>query len=189
MGVVPGFRAGAQSSEFYLSIDHLATPAAYDNLGAGLTAGQTFLAQAASIAGIRVLIGVNGQEDRLVGPADLVLYDASNLDLPVELARTTFLAPGVEISGLVDLFLESPVPATLGQRYFIAVFAPDLFGMGIRSISSSTYPGGAEGFLVGGQVAEAISGRDVSFAVHSVNVVFEDGFESGELAAWSSHQP
>lgn len=163
------------------TIDHLVVPPAYDN-ARGIM-GQTFTAVDFFVSGIQVYINDPSRPNddsvnALVGPADLVLMDATNLLSPTELRRTRILQGGVSASGLTTFLFDSFVPTVVGQRYFFGLdTATDFYGIGLRSLTSSTYDGGGQAFInctpnIGctagvpsGAIIEAQGARDLSFAV------------------------
>src|SRR6266852_6005355 len=79
-------------SSSFADIDHLAAPAAYDNVGGtAYEYGQTFIAVDSSFYGVQVYIGdpsrpTNSAVNELAGPAWLALYDVSNLSQAVGVA-------------------------------------------------------------------------------------------------------
>ncbi len=163
---------------FALGINHLTTPAIYDNAGNGF--GQTFTATDNFMVGVRLYINDptrpgNTAVNELIGPADLVLFDLSNTTSPVEVARTRVVAASATASGLVTFYFGLPAATTIGKKYFFGIHTSDLFGIGMRDGSVSTYSGGAEAFqnVSTGQVTEASSGRDLSFEVLAQAVVPE----------------
>jgi hypothetical protein len=102
----------------------------------------------------------------------LVLYDASNLLAPIELARDHVLSIGDSASGLVTFSFATAIPTAAGNNYFFAINALDGFGVGLRSLSSSTYAGGSEAWrnIGSGEITVISTGRDLSFEVTSVAV-------------------
>ncbi len=150
--------------------DHLAIPELYDNVGGGVTYGQTFVAEASSFHGVRVYLGdpdraLDPSVNELAGPATLYLFDATDLSLPALIGSSEVLGGLETRSGLTSLVLGHPLSTTIGNRYFFGIGTSDQFGLGLRS-GSSTYGGGAESFINNlGAVAELPQGRDVSFAI------------------------
>ncbi len=152
--------------------NHLAAPAAYDNVGGGVSWGQTFVSEESLILGARWYIEDPTRPNEplvnaLVGPADLVLYDATNIASPIELARTQVLDANGSLSGLSTLAFAAPVSTPVGGIFYIAIEAGDGFGTGLRSVDSSTYAGGSQAFINGGAIVEVASGRDTSFEILS----------------------
>ncbi len=172
----------------HAAIFHLATPATYDNAEPSAEYGQTFVAVDSFFGGVQLYINDparpgNPLVNELVGPAELVLYDASDLLNPTELHRSTVLQPSEIASGLMTFWLDAPVATTVGDRYFFSLRTSDMYGIGLRSTTASTYAGGAEAFRSGttGQITEAPVGRDLSFAVLNSAPVPEPA----SLAIWS----
>jgi hypothetical protein len=162
------------------TIDHLASPALYDNAeqivsGHRAEWGQTFISQG-GISGVKVYIGDPSRPgdplvDELVGPADLVLYDISDLLAPIEIARTQILSSGNSKFGLSEFHFGSPIPTTIGTSYFFAISTLDTsYGVGLRDQYVSTYAGGAEAWrnLDTGEIMISPLGRDLSFEVSGV---------------------
>ncbi len=177
-------------AETVVVLDHLASPAVYDNLGGGngfSADGQTFVATSDYFAGVRIWIGDPTRPElpsvgSLLGPADLVLFDGTNLPSLIELARHRVVPVGEEISGEVDFFLACPVETNPGQRYYFALVAQDPYGMGLRQPLSSTYPDGSQTFIRDGVPEEHSTGRDVSFRIYG-ETAFDldgDGFDECE---------
>ena len=162
LSLVFGTAAGAPS--------HLESPTIYENVASGIPWGQTFVAEDLFVLGARWYIGDPTQPDRsdvneLAGVADLVLFDASDISNPHELARTQVQDASGSSFGVSTFLFSSPVSTTIGSNYFIAIAANDPFGLGLVSLSS-TYAGGSEALLIGGAVQFA-GGRDTSFEVLS----------------------
>ncbi len=166
----------------YVCLDHLATPGNYDNVGGSPESpdyGQTFIATASSISGFQVYIGDPDRQDvagvnNLRGPADLILYNASNLSAAVEIARENNVVSSDSPVGGQSLPLTftftTPVSVNIGARYFFTIHAGDQYGIGLRSVSSSTYEGGAEAWIENSTslvIAEHVAQKDLSFAVLS----------------------
>src|SRR5262245_47634760 len=150
---------------------HLAPPLVYDNAEPTRDYGQTFIAQDNFAAAVQLYINDPTRPDdprvnELVGPADLVLYNATDLLNPIEIARSRVVPPGTSVEGLLTFLFDAPVPTEVGARYFFAISADDLYGVGLQDLDS-TYDGGAEAFRdrTMGQIAEFFNGRDMSFAV------------------------
>jgi hypothetical protein len=132
--------------------------------------GQTFVATASNVAGMVVLIddpnNPSGDQATLDGPANLVLYDASDLGSPVALGSTLVATMGESLSGQLTLLFSAPIPTTIGDSYFIGIESADEYGIGLRSITTSTYPDGAEAWIDNGSIVPfAGSGRDLSFQI------------------------
>lgn len=171
----------------HAAIFHLATPETYDNAEASAEYGQTFVAVDSLFGGVQLYIGDptrpgNPLVNELVGPAELVLYDATDLLNPTELHRSTVLPSSQIAAGLVTFWLDAPVATTVGDRYFFSLRTSDMYGIGLRSTTTSTYADGAEAFrsAITGQITEAPVGRDLSFAVLSSAPVPEPA----SLAIW-----
>lgn len=163
-----------------VGIDHLAPPTLYDNAGPPSVWGQTFVAQDGFVSGVQVFVGdpsrpTNPAVNALLGPADLVLYDATNLLSPVALATTQVVPSAASVDGLVTWLFSTPVATLLGTKYFFGIDTADSYGLGLRSQSASTFAGGAEAFLnvSTGVLTEASNGRDLSFAVLAPTAVPE----------------
>lgn len=164
------------------TLNHLALPSTYDNAREDF--GQTFVAVDDFVSGVSMYIGDPFRPGivsvgELLGPADLVLWDATDLGNPIELHRTQVLSTGVSTSGLTTFLFDSLVPTVVGARYFFGITTADLYGIGIRELTSSTYAGGAEAyrncalnapcsasFAVGALIELDEFGRDLSFAVY-----------------------
>ncbi|HKR59217.1 MAG TPA: M23 family metallopeptidase [Pyrinomonadaceae bacterium] len=154
--------------------DHLDLPAIYDNAEPPLEYGQTFIAQDRLMTGIRVYIGDPSRPgdprvNELIGPADLVLYEASNLLQPMEISRSQVVPSGMTLAGLTSLLFNTPAATVVGNRYFFALSTSDSYGIGLRAQLVSTYPDGAEATRDPGTgvITENPLGRDLSFHVLS----------------------
>jgi len=150
--------------------NHLAPPAVYDNAASGF--GQVFTAERHTFSGIRFYIGDptrpgNPEVNALEGEADLVLYTASDLAKPVEVARTRVQESGHRSTGLTTFQLKNPVPVVIGQQYFVAIETADArFGLGLRDALRSTYNGGYQASLSpAAGITPNPNGRDTSFEV------------------------
>jgi hypothetical protein len=172
------------------AIIHLATPTVYDNAEPLSDYGQTFRAVDTAMSGVQLYIDDptrpgNSAVNELIGPAELVLYDATSLISPIELHRTTVLQPAVSASGLVTFLFDTSVATNIGSRYFFGVNTNDPYGIGLRSQFNSTYSDGAEAFRdrTTGQLTETVTGRDLSFAVLGSSAAVP---EPASLLAWST---
>ena len=118
----------------HAEIDHLAVPSFYDNAeyfdgdrpGQNYYYGQTFIATDPSVTGVKLYIGDPSRPNvsevnELSGPAELVLYDATNLLSPVELGRSLVVANAQSVQGLVTFSFTSPIPTTVGSMYFFSI--------------------------------------------------------------------
>src|SRR5688572_19152667 len=148
--------------------NHLDLPGVYDNAETPLEYGQTFIAENTLMSGVRVYIGNPSDPDNptvneLIGPADLVLYDASNLLQPIEIGRSLVVPSGTSLEGLVSLVFDAPVPTVIGNRYCFVLSTVDSYGIGLRQQHFSTYPGGAEVVRdpSTGEITENPLGRDL----------------------------
>lgn len=164
-----------------VSISNFLVPAIYDNINsdyspAQITGGQTFIAADGLFRGVRLYIGDPNRTTEpnvgpLNGPADLVLYDAENLERPVLKGGETVIADGVAKQREVDLILREPIPTVVGHRYFFGVRTRDNWGVGLTDAYNPTYPGGAESFLdeSTGAIRDLSfeGGRDLSFLIYS----------------------
>jgi hypothetical protein len=153
-------------------VDHLDVPPVYDNATKAQVWGQTFIAADSSFGGVRVYIGDPSHPDAptlndLQGPAELVVFDVSDISHPRRLGTEPFLARGATASGLTTITLEDPLPTVAGKKYFFGIDACDDYGIGLRAAKQSTYPDGAESTLIRetGVIAENPLGRDLSFQV------------------------
>jgi hypothetical protein len=149
--------------------NHLQPPPIYDNAGY-VPYGQTFKAVKSRVYGVKWYIGDPTRPDEpccdeLVGRAFLVLYDATDPNKPVLLARTKVQREGEYSFGVSTYCFASPVAVTPGRQYFLALETTDIYGLGLRSQTDSTYPDGGEATLQGGQVVAGE--RDTSFNVLS----------------------
>ncbi len=156
-------------------IDHLSLPTLWDNVGGTHRYGQTFLADDLFVLGFEVYIGDPTRPNdegvnALVGPASIKLYDVASLSAPILLATSAILSASETSSGLSAFSFQTPVPTVPGGQYFFAFETTDLFGIGMRSLGSSTYAGGVEAYFnpATGQVVAEPSGRDMSFKVSTV---------------------
>lgn len=157
------------------AVNNLALPLIYDNIGGAANEyGQTFTSDGGAVSEIRVYIGDptrpnEATVNELVGPAELVLYDASNLLTPIELGRNQVLSGAESASGLVTFLFSSPIPTTQGHSYFFSISAPDSFGIGLTGFSS-TYTDGSEAWrsISTGEITLVNTGRDLSFLVTTV---------------------
>ncbi len=128
----------------------LSLPTIYDNVGGDDIYGQTFIAEATQIAGIRWYIGRPDNEDTptLDGAADLVLYSLASANPaeanPAEIGRTQIQVDGQSTEGLNTFLFDSMVATPIGASYFIGIDTPDLFGLGLGDQYISTYEGGYE---------------------------------------------
>ncbi len=152
---------------YAVEIDHLGTPIFYDNVGNGW--GQTFVAQDTVFSGVKVYIRDPTRPDmvsvnELVGPASLLLYDASLSTLSL-VASSQIAGSGVSLQGLCTLMMDAPVATIIGRKYMFAFSTADLFGIGLRA-DYSTYSQGGEAYWNGTTLTE--SARDLSFAVLSI---------------------
>jgi hypothetical protein len=154
------------------SPSHQAEPTTYDNIGAGQISGQTFIADEGLLNGVSWYIGdptrpnlasVNG----LSGAASLVLYDASNLTSLIELSRQSIVGAGDSVLGLTRFDFAVPVSTQVGTTYYISIEAADGFGIGLRSLTQSTYADGSQAVLTQFGLALDASGRDTSFEIQS----------------------
>lgn len=157
------------------SPDHLAVPAAYDNVGAGTVWGQTFTAESGSVLGASWYFGDPSRPDvaavsALEGPADLVLFDATDLTSPIEIARTQAQGTGSRSFGLTGFMFSTGAPTAVGGSYFIGLDTLDPYGIGLRGLTASTYSGGSQAYFDGGIIHVASLGRDTSFAIISAPV-------------------
>lgn len=164
-----------------VSIDNFRVPAIYDNINSDysptqITGGQTFIATDGLFRGVRLYIADPNRMNEpnvgpLDGPAELVLYDAENLERPVLKGGETVVADGVAKQGEVDLILREPIPTVVGHRYFFGVRTRDNWGVGLTDPYNPTYPGGAESFLdeSTGAIRDLSfeGGRDLSFLIYS----------------------
>jgi hypothetical protein len=149
---------------------NLTAPAVYDNVGNGFLFGQVFTSETYSICGVRWFIGDptrpgNTSVNALEGYADMVLLDATDPANPVELARSTVRGAGSVTSGLSVFAFEYTVPITPGRLYFIGLETADAFGMGLQAQTSSTYAGGYQAYISGGDLLGTANGRDTSFEI------------------------
>ena len=163
------------ASSVFADINHLAIPTAYDNIGGADFYGQTFIAQDINITGVQVFVGDPDRPNdaginALIGPANLLLYDATNFASPILLANDSVLTAFDTASGLTTFSFNSPVATTPGTQYFFAFDTVDYFGIGMQSLFSSTYADGAEAYRnpTTGQLVLVSAGRDLSFNVLSV---------------------
>ncbi|MBX9627946.1 MAG: putative Ig domain-containing protein, partial [Gemmataceae bacterium] len=152
----------------------LVVPPVYDNAHeeSWRDYGQTFVAEADHMAGVQLYINDpsrpgNDHVNELVGPADLILYDATDFLNPIEVGRSRVVEPGVSVSGLTSFLFDSSVPTVVGRKYFFTVAADDRYGVGMYDLNVSGYAGGAEGARdrITGEIADYPNGRDMSFAV------------------------
>lgn len=160
----------AAPADIYVSIDHLVVPPGYDNVGGRSFYGQLFLALDEKFIGVRFYLGEPSgppSHNSLTGPADLVLVDAADLSEPNEIARFEVVPAGSELHGAYDFYLPAAVPTTVGHRYFVGLQAVDLYGIGMRSQTTSTYPDGSEANFFNGQIIPFPNGRDLSFRIFS----------------------
>jgi len=113
-----------ESSECFVSIDATtdSTSPAFNDMD-DRTLGQTFTAVDDTVCGFQFNIGTGaGFKGDISVDSDAVLYDVSDTNAPVELARKTFPAP---ISGVTDFFFDNPVPVEVGGKYFIGIDSND----------------------------------------------------------------
>ncbi len=152
--------------------NNLALPTDYENVENGGPWGQTFVSEEPLVLGARWYIGdptrpSDSRVNELLGVADLVLYDANNISSPFEIARTQVQDASGSTFGLATFLFASPVITTVGSSYFIGIQAADAFGLGLRTIFTSTYAGGAESYFDRGTFVVQPFGRDTSFEVLS----------------------
>jgi len=107
--LIPAFTATASS---VVVLDHLATPALYENAGTSDIGiwGQTFISAGWSVVGIDVYIDDptrpdNESVNELQAPFNLVFYEAGDLQDPLLVASRTIGTAGEEFSGLVSFDL------------------------------------------------------------------------------------
>ena len=105
----------------------LVGPNVYDNQGGGVS-GQLFISESIFVSGVRWYIGDptrpnNDNVDALQGTADLVIYDAADLNLPVQLARTQIQGAAGVTEGFTTFLFSVPVPVLNGHSYFIGLDA------------------------------------------------------------------
>ena len=162
-------------SSVFGDISHLVIPSAYDNIGGVNFYGQTFIAQDINITGVQVYVGDPARPsdagvNALIGPANLLLYDATNFASPILLASDPVLTASDTASGLTTFLFNNPVATIPGTQYFFAFDTVDYFGIGMQSLFSSTYADGAEAYRnpTTGQLVLVTAGRDISFNVLSV---------------------
>jgi len=155
------------------STDHLAIPTTYDNVGSdsGIY-GQSFTAVEDRISGVTFYFGDptrpgDSRVDALTGRAELKLYEVGTNDTVTLLAASTVSDDTAILQGAKSLFFNAPVTLVPGRRYFIGVQASDNFGLGLSDLTSSTYPGGAEAWILTGESRLTMHpiGRDTSFRV------------------------
>jgi len=156
------------------TINHLDIPGVYDNVGGDSDFGQTFVAQDNLLSGFQVYIGdptrpENTLVNELIGPADLILYNATNLLSPFEIARDTVVNSGSIVNGLSTFLFNAPVATEIGTKYFFIILADDNYGIGLQAQYVSTYGYGAEARINENtlEITEHELERDLSFSVLS----------------------
>ena len=168
--------------------NHLALPMVYDDAGElSSDYGQIFTSEANLVSGVRWYIGDPtrpGQEnvDALEGAADLVLYDAADVNNPIELARTQVQGPAGFSEGLSTFEFDTPIVVMVGHSYFIGLDTDDLYGLGLRAHTMSTYDGGYEARLRAGILEPAGGGgtnpitamRDTSFEILNDSLIIPE---------------
>ncbi len=175
-------------------VDHLATPAKYDNAyGYPETSyGQTFVSDGQSIVGVDIYVNDPTRPDdpccnELIGPAELRLYEVSDLNNPILLGTSTVAANGEVLSGLVPLNFDNPIQTSTGTSYFFMIFAADSYGLGLRTEdNTSTYPDGMQASYSAASDSVILhpDERDLSFRVRGIKAPAAPALRTGQSTCY-----